>query len=47
MDLESFFMTGYVKYYWKCTKINYDFTDFCYLPRLNWNFFIFKHLDDV
>ena len=33
MALESFFMTGYLKYYWKCTKsIVLDFTDFCCLP---------------
>ena len=47
LDLESLFMAGYVKFYWKCTKIYKILQLSAIYPRPNWKFSILKHVDDV
>ena len=47
MDLESFFMTWYVKYYWKFTKVCYILQIFAIYLHLNWKFSILKHVDNI
>ena len=42
LALESFFMAGHAKFYWKCTKSILDFDDFCSLPSSQLNVLKFE-----